>query len=110
MKQTKEFNHFVTVGMLSTPATQKFAGIIYQNPPNFSNVKDDVKMDLYYSQMGDEYTLCAHTYVKDMQKTFSKLMKAYYFLSKHPKIEVKFPRDGSKPPPKNPSSIKKNKI
>ena len=34
-------------------------------------------------------------------------MKAYHFLSKHPKFEVEFPVDGSKSPPKHPSSIRK---
>ena len=45
-----------------------------------------------------------------MPKTFSKLTKAYFFLSKHPKFEVEFPTDGSKPSPKLPNSIKKSSI
>ena len=35
-------------------------------------------------------------------------MKAYHFLSKHPKFDANFPRGGSMPPPKNPNSIRKN--
>ena len=42
--------------------------------------------------------------------TFSKLMKTYHFLLKHPKFEVEFPRDGSKPPPKHNISIRKNSL
>ena len=34
-------------------------------------------------------------------------MKAYHFLSQHPKFEVEFLTDGSKPPPKHPNSIRK---
>ena len=39
-----------------------------------------------------------------------KLMKAYFFLTKHPKFEVEFPVDGSKPLPKHPYPIRKNNI
>ena len=60
--------------------------------------------------MREEYTSRSHSYSKDMPKSFNKLMKAYYFLSKHPKFEVEFPTDGSKPPPKHPNSIKKSTI
>ena len=65
-------------------------------------------MDVYYAQMREEYAPCSHTYTKDMPKTCSKLMKACHFLSKHPKFEVKFLKDGSKQPPKHPNSIRKN--
>ena len=37
-------------------------------------------------------------------------MKAYQFLSQHPKYEVESPTDGSKPPPKNPNSIRKGHV
>jgi hypothetical protein len=45
-----------------------------------------------------------------MPKSFSKQMKAYHFLSKHPKFLVKFPRDGSKPSPEHPNSIRKKNL
>jgi hypothetical protein len=67
-------------------------------------------MDLYYARMHEEYATRSHTYTNDMPKTFNKLMKAYYFLSKHPKFEVEFPPDGSKPPLKHPSSIGKTNL
>ena len=37
-------------------------------------------------------------------------MTKYYFLSQHPKFEVEFPPDGSKPPPKHPNSIQKQSV
>lgn len=89
------------------PAVQKFAGIIYSNPPASGEVKDDALMDLYYSRMREEYASRSHTYVKDCPKTFNKLMKVYHFLSQHPKFEIEFPPDGSRPPPKHPNSIRK---
>jgi hypothetical protein len=67
-------------------------------------------MDLYYSRMWEEFASRSHRYSKDMPKTFNKLMKAYFFLSKHPKFEVEFPTDGSKPPPKHPNPIKKSSL
>ena len=67
-------------------------------------------MDLYYARMRDDYAARSHSYSKDMPKSFNKLMKAYYFLSKHPKFEVEFPTDGSNPPPKHPNSIKKSTL
>ena len=47
---------------------------------------------------------------KEMPKTFSKLVKAYHFMSKHPKFEAEFPRDGSKPPHNHPYFIRKNNL
>lgn len=67
---------------------KKLAQITYQNPLNFGEVKEDMKMILYFCQMTEKYPSCAHTYKKDMPKTFSKLMKAYHFLSKLLKLEV----------------------
>ncbi len=92
------------------PAVNKFAGIVYSNPPNSGEVKDDALMDLYYSRMREEYAARSHTYVKGCPKSFHKLMQAYKFLSEHPKFEVEFPRDGSKPPHKNPNSIRKSNM
>jgi len=37
-------------------------------------------------------------------------MKAYHCLSQHPKFEVEFPVDSSKPPPKYPNSIQKSSV
>jgi len=48
-----------------------------------------------------------YTSVKDCPKTFSKLMEAYHFLNQHPKFEVEFLTEGSKPLPKHPNSIRK---
>ena len=59
------------------PAIQKFAGIIYNNPPTSGEVRDYSLMDLY-ARMHEEYTARSHTYTKDMLKIFNKLMKAYY--------------------------------
>jgi hypothetical protein len=92
------------------PAVNKFAEIIYSNPPNSGEVKDDAMMDLYYSRMREEYAARSHTYVKGCPKSFDKLMQAYKFLSEHPKFEVEFPPDGSKPPHKNPHSIRKSNL
>jgi hypothetical protein len=89
------------------PAVHKFAGITYSNPPTSGEVKDDNMMDLYYSRMQEEYALCSHTYSKDMPKTFCKMMKAHYFLSKHPKFKIEFPVDGAKPPTRHPSTVRK---
>lgn len=89
------------------PSVQKFAGIIYNNPPTSGELKDDANMDLYYQRMRAEYAARSHTYSKDMPKTFDRLMTAYHFLSQHPKFEVEFPGEGVKPPPKHPNSIRK---
>jgi hypothetical protein len=67
-------------------------------------------MDLYYSYSREDYTACSNTYPKDVLKTLHKMMKSYYFLSKHPKHEVKFPTHGSKPPPKHPNSIRMSNL
>jgi hypothetical protein len=82
------------------PTVQKFAGIIYTNPLTSGEVKQDALMDLYYARIHEEYSACSHSYPKDCPKNFQKLMKTYNFLSQHPKFEVEFPVDGSKPPPK----------
>jgi hypothetical protein len=37
-------------------------------------------------------------------------MKGYYFLSKHPKFEIEFPTDGSKPPSKHACTIRRNQV
>ena len=72
--------------------------------------RDDALMDLYYSRMHEEYSAHSHAYPKDCPKTFQKHMKAYHFLSQHPKFEVEFPTDSSKPPPKHPNSIRKGNL
>jgi hypothetical protein len=64
-------------------------------------------MDLYCGRIREEYSARSHTYPKDCPKSFQKLMKTYYFLSQHPKFEVEFPPDGSRPPPKHPNSIQR---
>jgi hypothetical protein len=88
------------------PAVQKFAGIIQSSPPTSGEVRDDALMDLYYSRIRHEYQARSKSYAKDMPKTFDKLMKSFHFLSKHPKFEVKFPTNGSKPPIKHPNSFR----
>jgi hypothetical protein len=67
-------------------------------------------MDLYYGRMHEEFSARSHKYPKDCPKTFQKHMKAYHFLSQHPKYKVESPTDGSKPPPKNLNSIRKGHV
>jgi hypothetical protein len=50
------------------PAIQKFAGIIYSNPPTSGEARDDALMDLYYGRMCEENSDRSHTYPKDCQK------------------------------------------
>jgi len=88
------------------PAVQKFAGIIQSSPPTSGEVHDDALMDLYYSRIRHEYQARSKSYAKDMPKTFDKLMKSFHFLSKHPKFEVEFPTNRSKPPTKHPNSVR----
>lgn len=92
------------------PASQKFTGIIHQNQLSSHEVKDDTNMDLYNSRMREVHALHVNTCRKDMLKILSKFMKAFHFLSNHPKIEVEFPIDVSKHPPTHPNSIMKNNL
>ncbi len=55
-------------------------------------------MDLYYQRMHGIYAAESHIYKKGVPHDFSKLMKAYLFLSVHPKFDIKITIDGSKPP------------
>ena len=87
------------------PAVQKFAGIMSRNKPLLGEVVGDNLMDLYYQRMRAVYSAESHTYKKDVPRDFSKCMKAYHFLSVHPKFEVKIPMDGTKPPSKNPNAL-----
>ena len=85
---------------------QKFCGILATNPPQSGEVKDDQIMDRYYSRMRQIYSEQSHTFKRDVPKDFSKCMKAYLFLSSHPKFDVEIPVDPSqKRPSKNPNSI-----
>ena len=88
------------------PSVQKFCGILSTNPPMSGEVKDDQIMDRYYSRMRQLYADQSHTFKRDVPKDFSKCMKAYLFLSNHPKFEVEIPLNPSqKRPSKNPNSI-----
>jgi hypothetical protein len=68
-------------------------------------VVGDNLMDLYYQRMRAIYSAESHTYKKDVPRDFAKCMKAYHFLSVHPKFEVEIPADGTKPPSKNPNAL-----
>ena len=87
LRETKEFSCCATVcrGVYSQPARTL--------PVLSTKTSGEVKQhedDLYYSWMREEYTLCAHTYTKDMPKTFTKLMKNTTF-SQTSQLSVKFP-------------------
>ena len=62
-------------------------------------------MDLYYQRMRAIYAAESHMYKKDVPRDFAKCLKAYLFLSVHPKFEVEIPVDGTKPPSKNPNAL-----
>ena len=47
------------------PAVQKFAVIIYSNPPTSGDVRDYTLMDLCHGRMHEEYSACSHTYPKE---------------------------------------------
>ncbi len=66
-------------------------------------VVGDNLMDLYYQRMCGIYAVESHTYKKGLPHDFSKLMKAYLFLSVHPKFEVEIPIDEKRPSSKNPN-------
>jgi len=51
------------------------------------------------------YSAESHTFKKDVPQDFSKCMKAYHFLSVHPKFEIKITIYGSKPQSKNPNAL-----
>ena len=88
------------------PAVQKFCGILATNPPQSGEVKDDAIMDRYYSRMRMMYSEMSHSFKRDVPKDFSKCMKAYMFLSSHPKFDVEIPLNPSqKRPSKNPNAI-----
>ncbi len=87
------------------PTDQKFSGIMSRNKPLLGEVVGDNLMDLYYQRMCAIYTAESHMYKKDLPCDFSKLMKAYLFLSVHPKFEVQIPNDMKKPPSKHPNSL-----
>ena len=87
------------------PAVQKFAGIVSRNKPLSGEVVGDNLMDLYYQRMHAIFSAESHSYKKDVPHDFVKCMKAYYFISVHPKFEVKIPIDGTKPPSKYPNAL-----
>jgi hypothetical protein len=64
----------------------------------------DNLMDLYFKCMREIYASESHTYKKDVLRDFLKCMKAY-FLSSHPKFEVKIPTNGLRLPSKNPNNL-----
>jgi hypothetical protein len=87
------------------PAIQKFARIVSRNKPLSGKVAGDNLMNLYCQGMWEIYASKSHTYKKDVPEEFSMCMKAYNFLSSHPKFEVKIPTNGSRLPSKNPSNL-----
>jgi hypothetical protein len=69
-----------------------------RNKPLLGEVVGDNLMDLYYQRMCGIYAAESHMYKKYVPRDFSKCMKAYHFLSVHPKFEVKIPMNGNNPP------------
>lgn len=65
------------------PSIQKFAGIVSANPPTSGQIKDDSDMDLYWKSMRLLYSSQAK---ENLPKKFEPYMKAYFFLSNHPKF------------------------
>jgi hypothetical protein len=49
-------------------AVQKFAGIIYNNPPTSGEIRDDTLVDLYNGRMPEEYSACSHIFPKTVQR------------------------------------------
>ena len=65
------------------PSIQKFAGIVAKHRPSSGQIWDNPEMDLYWKSMRLLYTNQA----KDgLRKKFHPYMKAYFFLSNHPKF------------------------
>eukprot|EP00956_Cyclotella_meneghiniana_P041840 scaffold241471_cov36-Cyclotella_meneghiniana.AAC.1 len=81
--------------MLQT-AVQKFDGICTTNPPAYGEVKDDAKMDLYYTNIRQIYYERSAN-VSGLPRKFDEMMQAYHFRRGHPKFMVCFPTNG--PPP-----------
>jgi ClpP class serine protease len=71
LSQTEESSLFSITGSV---------GIVYQNPQNSRELKDNLAMDLYSSQIQGEYATLSSTFSKEMPKQLNKLLKAYYFL------------------------------
>ncbi len=65
------------------PSVQKFAGIVDTNPPASGHVRDEPEMDLYWKSIRLLYKGQA---LKPLPKNFGPYMKAYFFLSSHPKF------------------------
>ena len=65
------------------PSIQKFAGIVAANPPTSGQIRDDQDMDLYWKSMRLLYSNQAKD---NLPKKFQPYMKAYFFLSNHPKF------------------------
>jgi hypothetical protein len=62
-------------------------------------------MDLFFQRLWEIYSSESHTYKRDVPRDFSKCMKAYHFLSVHPKFEVEIPTDGSRLPSRSPINL-----
>jgi hypothetical protein len=65
------------------PSVQKFASIVDKTPPASGHVRDDPEMDLYWKSIRVLYNDQA---TKGLPKNFGPYMKAYFFLSGHPKF------------------------
>ena len=72
-------------------AVSKFAGIVATNPPSSGQVRDDKKMDLYYSSMRQIYYERSAE-VPGIPRKFDEVMQAYKFLKDHSKFLVCFPQ------------------
>ncbi|KAL3793210.1 hypothetical protein HJC23_000752 [Cyclotella cryptica] len=84
------------------PAVQKFVQLVNVNPPSAEQLRNKEKRDLYYANIRKQYSEGSSSFARNFPKNFSRYMKSYHYLSKHPMFQVEFPREGSKPPPKNP--------
>ena len=62
-------------------------------------------MDLYFQLMREIYASESHNYKKDVPQDFLKCMKAYHFLSSHPKLEVDIPTNGLRRLSRNPNKL-----
>eukprot|EP00956_Cyclotella_meneghiniana_P027228 scaffold60647_cov51-Cyclotella_meneghiniana.AAC.3 len=72
-------------------AVSKFAGIVLTNPPSSGEIRDDKRMDLYYTNMRQIYYERSKE-VPGIPRKFVEMMQAYKFLKDHSKFLVCFPQ------------------
>ena len=102
-----------TAGSLTTcwnrrlqKAVSKFAGIVTTNPPSSGEVRDDTRMDLYYTNMRQIYQERSKE-VPGLPRKFDEMMQAYKFLKDHSKFLVCFPIGE---PPQSVKKIKQSQV